>query len=137
MNLASTTLPLRPQAESNPTSPENLDASHNFPNSILCQYTNEPLPEVVLRNESSLDNLGNISNGNQYTYEPSEEPVVDSHGHVLGEGTIINPINPVRIPYLSKNVAKRIGNTSEKRGPIILLLNVIQCSEWLINPRKC
>ena len=137
MNLASTTLPLRPRAESNPTSSENLDASHNFPNSILSQHTNEPLPEVVLRNEPSLEDLSNISNVNQYTYEPSEEPVVDSHGHVLGEGNIINPINPVRIPYLSKNVAECIDYTSEERGPIILLLNAIHYSEWLINPRKC
>ena len=135
MNLASTTLPLRPRAESNPTSPENLDASHNFPNSILSQYTNEP--EVVLRNESSQGDIGNISNVNQYTYGPSEEPVVDSHGHILEEGNIINPINPVGILHLAENVAERIGYTSKNRGPIILLLNAIQCSEWLINPRKC
>ena len=135
MNLASTTLPLRPRAESNPTSPENLDASHNFPNSILSQYTNEP--EVVLRNESSQGDIGNISNVNQYTYGPSEEPVADSHGRVLEECNIINPINPVGIPHLSKNIAERIGYTNENRGPIILLLNAAQCNEGLINRRKC
>jgi len=50
---------------------------------------------------------------------------VDSPSRDLGQGNIVNPINPVRIPYLSKIVAKHTGYTSENGGPIIFLLNAI------------
>ena len=53
------------------------------------------------------------------------ETSVDLHGSIGEEGNIINPTIPVRMPYLSKNVAEYIGCTNEKYNYITSSLDAI------------
>ena len=50
---------------------------------------------------------------------------MDPHSSIREEGNIINLTIPIRIPGLSKNIAKYIGYTNKKYNYITSLLNTI------------
>lgn len=65
--------------------------------------------------------VGEEGNNEQSTEEPPGDPLTN----IWEEGNISGPSHPVRISYLSENVAECIGYTKEGYVPITFLLDSI------------